>query len=189
MRKLFIFLISFMLVFPVGAVTVTTEDWNKAGKSATDSINMVLDLDDFESYEFGFTSSTSISGDIVTEPEIVFTPVVAANGEVTISEQSVNAYWNVTGVNSFFLYLSLTGPLTNGSSEGNIPVTVSWGNGNSISSDSTEGRQIMARNLTEEPLHESGFVPLTLSVGSVDMTDVSYSGSYTTNMKLYVVMN
>ena len=184
MRKLFFILIALISIIPVSADTIISDDnWNNSAEIKKD---LVLHLPNFASYEFGFTRSSSISENVAAVPSIVFTPVVDASGNLIIEDQEVNAYWNVTGVRQFSLDLKINGPLKNGDSA--IDFSISWGNGQSLSSKEVSSKTIMTRDRNRNPLHESGFVPLTLSIdtSSIDMSKVSYSGSYTSTIELCV---
>ena len=184
MRKLFFILIALISFIPVSADTIIdSEDWKG---STTITKDLVLHLPNFTSYEFGFTRSSSISENVAAVPSIVFTPVVDASGNLIIEDQEVNAYWNVTGVDQFSLNLKINGPLKNGDKE--IGFSISWGNNQRLLSSDANGRTIMTRNLTRNPLHESGFIPLTLSIAesSINMSEISYSGSYTSTIELCV---
>ena len=122
---IFIILVSAGIMYAASSETLVVGE-----KSKDSSVELYLKPEGSFSYEFGFTSSSSIGDDVNPDAEFTLTPVIGEDGTtVSFSETSnVYVYWNIFGNQAFTLYLSASDGLssTTEDSTDSIPWVISW---------------------------------------------------------------
>lgn len=168
---IFIILVSAGIMYAASSETFVVGE-----KSKDSSVELYLKPEGSFSYEFGFTSSSSIGDDVNPDAEFTLTPVIGEDGTtVSFSETSnVYVYWNIFGNQAFTLYLRASDGLkstTKGSTD-SIPWVISWtddGNATHELSGATGNEKIMEYTVPSDWPIENDNVRLTVSPGSEEV--------------------
>lgn len=168
-------ILMFIVLVSAGSMYAASSETLVVGETSKDSsVVLYLKPEGSFSYEFGFTSSSSIGDDVNPDAEFTLTPVIGEDGTtVSFSETSnVYVYWNIFGNQAFTLYLRASDGLkstTKGSTD-SIPWVISWtDDGNAtheLSGATGNDEKIMEYTVPSGWPIENDHVGLTVSPGS-----------------------